>query len=139
MKPWLREWLRRTHGAFFELLRHFLTRFFDSDLITTPGQMAGPLIGVFSLLLPWFNMFIGMLREKYAHFGGLPTPEPFRHIVRADELWLVTLMMSAIGLLTAVKWDSVFPGLRDYKSLGTLPLRPWQIFAANVSALLIVP
>src|SRR5437764_13034446 len=104
MKASLREWLRRTHGAFFELLRHFLTRFFDSDLITTPGQMAGPLIGVFSLLLPWFNMFIGMLREKYAHFGGLPTPEPFRHIVRPDDLWLVTLMMSALGLLTAARW-----------------------------------
>src|SRR5436309_400886 len=96
-------------------------------------------VAVISSLVSRFNMFIGMLREKYAHFGGLPPPEPFRHIVRADELWLVTLTMSAIGLLTAVKWDSVFPGLRDYQSLGTLPLRPWQIFAAKLSALLIVP
>jgi hypothetical protein len=134
----MKEWLRRTHGPFTELLRHFLLRFFDSDLITTPGQMAGPLIGVFSLLLPWFNMFIGMLRHKYAYFGGLSTPGPFRHVVRADELWLVTLMMSAIGLATAVKWESVFPSLRDYRSLGTLPLRPWQIFAAKLAALLVV-
>ena len=134
----MKEWLSRTHGPFFELLRHFLVRFFDSDLITTPGQMAGPLIGVFSLLLPWFNMFIGMLREKYAHFGGLASPGPFRHVVRADELWLVTLMMSAIGLATAVQWESVFPSLRDYRSLGTLPLRTWQIFAAKLAALLIV-
>ena len=134
----MKEWLRRTHGPFFELLRHFLHRFFDSDIITTPGQMAGPLIGVFSLMLPWFNMMIGMLRHKYAHFGGLPVPGPYRQVVRADELWLVTLMMSVIGLVTAVKWESVFPGLRDYRSLGTLPLRAWQIFAAKLAALLIV-
>lgn len=134
----MKEWLRRTHGPFFELLRHFLHRFFDSDLITTPGQMAGPLIGVFSLLLPWFNMFIGMLRHKYAYFGGMSSPGPFRHVVRADELWLVTLLMSAIGLVTAIKWESVFPGLRDYRSLGTLPLRPRQIFTAKLAALLIV-
>jgi len=134
----MREWLRRTHGPFFELLRHFVPRFFESDLITAPGQMTGPLIGIFSLMLPWFNMFIGMLRQKYAHFGGLAKPGPFRHVVRADELWLVTLMMSAVGLLTAVKWDSVFPSLRDYRTLGTLPLRPWHIFAAKLVALLAV-
>jgi len=134
----MHEWLRRTHGPFVELLRHFLHRFFDSDLITAPGQMAGPLIGVFSLMLPWFNMMIGMLRQKYAHFAALPTPGPFRQIVLADELWLVTLMMSVIGLVTALKWDSVFPNLRDYRSLGTLPLRTWHIFAAKLAALLIV-
>ena len=134
----MKEWLHRTHGPFFELLRHFLQRFFDSDLITAPGQMAGPLIGIFSLFLPWFNMLVGMLRQKYAHFGGLPTAGPFRHVVRADELWLVTGMMSAIGLVTAVEWESVFPSLRDYRSLGTLPLRTWQIFAAKLVALLVV-
>src|SRR6202030_739063 len=77
-------------------------------------------------------------RLKYAHFGGLATPGPFRHVVRADELWLVTLMMSAIGLVTAVQWESVFPSLRDYRSLGTLPLRTWPIFAAKLAALLVV-
>ena len=134
----MKEWLRRTHGAFFELLRHFVQRFFDSEIIATPGQMAGPLIGVFSLMLPWFNLMAQMLAKKYAHFNGLATPGPYRHIVRADELWLVTLMMSAIGLITAVKWESVFPTLRDYRTLGTLPLRAWKIFAAKLTALLLV-
>ena len=38
----IRGWWQRTHGADFELLRHFLLRFFDSDLITTPGPSPGP-------------------------------------------------------------------------------------------------
>ena len=58
--------------------------------------------------------------------------------VRADELWLITLMMSATGLLTAIKWQSLFPGLRDYRVLGPLPLRTRQIFTAKLLALLVV-
>jgi hypothetical protein len=134
----MKEWLRQTHGANFELLRHFLLHFFDSDLITTPGQMAPALVGAFSMMLPWLFLFVSPLMAKYKYFSQIAVAGPYRHIVRADELWLITLMMSAIGLVTAVKWQSVFPGLRDYRALGTLPLRAWQIFAAKLAALLLV-
>lgn len=134
----MREWLRETHGAGFELLRHFLLRFFDSDLVTAPGQTTAALIGAISIFLPWFPLILGPLREKYAYFSSLPEPQPYRLALRADELWLITLMMSAIGLLTAVKWPSLFPGLRDYLALGALPLRAWQVFAAKLLALLVI-
>jgi hypothetical protein len=134
----MKEWLRETHGAGFELLRHFLLRFFDSDLVTAPGQTTTALIGGFSLFLPWFPVIVGPLRHKYAYFSSLPAPWPYREAVRADELWLITLMMSAIGLLTAIKWQSLFPGLRDYHALGSLPLRAREIFAAKLLALLVV-
>jgi hypothetical protein len=134
----MREWLHETHTTSFELLRHFLLRFFDSDLVTTPGQMTTALIGAFSIFLPWFPLIVGPLRHKYAHFSSLAIPDPYRQAVRADELWLITLMMSAIGLLTAVKWQSLFPGLRDYYALGSLPLRAREIFTAKLVALLLV-
>jgi hypothetical protein len=134
----MREWLRETHGPGFELLRHFLLRFFDSDMVTAPGQTATALIGAFSIFLPWFPTIVGPLRHKYAYFSKLPVPGPYWHAVRADELWLITLMMSAIGLLAAVKWHSLFPGLRDYRALGSLPLRARQIFAAKLLALLLL-
>src|SRR5579871_5377845 len=124
----MREWLRETHGAQFELLRHFLLRFFDSDLVTTPGQTSAALIAVVSLCLPWFQVLIGPLRHKYVYLAGLPGPGPYREAVRADELWLLTLMMSLIGLLTALRWQALFPDLRDYRTLGALPLRARQIF-----------
>ena len=134
----MREWLKETHGPGFELARHFLLRFFDSDVVTAPGQTTTALVSAFSVLLPWFPMIVGPLREKYAHFSGLPVPGPYRMAVRADELWLITMMMSAIGLLTAIKWQSLFPGLRDYRVLGSMPLRAWQIFAAKLLALFTV-
>ena len=63
----MREWLGETHGAGFELFRHFLVRFFDSDMVTTPGQWTKVLIGAFSLLVPVFMMVVPSLAHKYAY------------------------------------------------------------------------
>src|ERR1039457_3992725 len=65
-------------------------------------------------------------KQKYSYFSHLAVPGPYRLAVRADELWLITLMMSTIGLLTAFKWQALFPGLTDYRTLGSLPLRARQ-------------
>jgi hypothetical protein len=134
----MKEWLRETHGPGFELLRHFLRRFFDSDLITTPGQMAGVLIGALPVFFQWFFLLVGPLHHKYEYLSQLATSGPYREAVRADELWLITLMMSAIGLLTAIKWQFLFPDLRDYRALGALPLGPLQIFGSKLTALLLI-
>src|ERR1017187_4914125 len=130
----MRKWLSETHGPCFELLRHFLLRFFDSDLGTASGQTTPALIGAISIFLPMFPLITGPLQHKYAYFSHLPVPEPYRLAVRADELWLITLMMSAIGLLTAVKWQALFPGLTVYRVLGSLPLRARKVFWAKLLA-----
>jgi hypothetical protein len=134
----MKEWLRETHGPVFELFRHFLLSFFDSDLVTATGQTASTLIGVITCLAPCGMMFVQPLKSKYEYFSSLPVPGPYRDAVRADELWQITLMMSAIGVLTAIKWQSLFPGLRDYRALASLPLRPAQVFAGKFLALVAV-
>jgi hypothetical protein len=134
----MRAWLQETHAPTFELLRHFLRRFFDSDLVTSPGQITGVLVAAVPFLFEWFLLLFYPLAHKYGGLSGLPTPGPYRESVRADELWLITLTMSAIGLLTAIKWQSLFPDLRDYRALAGLPLRPVQIFGAKLTALLLV-
>src|SRR5882672_5461601 len=134
----MKQWLQETHGTTFELVRHFLIRFFDSDLVTTPGQWTGVLIGAFSLLISSSLLIAQSLAHKYSVLSSYGSPEPYRHAVRADELWLLTLGMSAIGLLAAVKWQSLFPGLRDYLALSALPVRPRQIFIAKLLALFVL-
>lgn len=129
--------LAETHGPFFELLRHFLRRFFDNDLITA-DQSYSPLIWQFALCAPWFFMFGQQLFLKYGALSRMSAPALYRDALRADELWLVTLTMSAVGLLATLKWQSLFPGPRDYHALGSLPLRPRQIFLAKLAALLTV-
>jgi hypothetical protein len=46
--------------------------------------------------------------------------------------------MSAVGLLAGVKWQCLFPGLRDYRSLASLPLQTYHVFMAKLLALLLV-
>ncbi len=129
------QWLRETHGTRFELFRHFLWSFFDSDLITATGQTTTALIGAISILLPAADLFVQPLKFKYAYLSSLPVPGPYREALRADELWMITLLMSVVGALTAIKWQSLFPGLRDYRALASLPLRPGQVFLAKWMAL----
>ena len=131
-------WLKETHGAAFELLRHFLARFFDSDLVTAPGQTAMTFIGTAVMFLTWFPFVTGPIKDKYVHFSALPSPLPYREAIRADELWLIVMTMSIVGLLTAIKWQSLFPSLNDYRAIGSLPVRAGQIFGAKLAALLAV-
>jgi hypothetical protein len=134
----MKDWTQKTHGPLFELFRHFLWSFFDTDLISSPGQIRTALIGAFSVFLPWFPIVLSPFRKKYEFLSALASPDLYHKAVRADELWLITLTMSAIGLLAAIKWPSMFPGLRDYRSLAALPLRAYQIFSAKLLALLLV-
>ena len=134
----MNRWLRETHGTLFELYRHFLRSFFASDLVAATGQTTGVLIGAVSLLLPCAGLFVFPLQVKYADLSKLPVPGPYRQALRADELWMIALLMSVMGALTAIKWQSLFPGLRDYRALASLPLRPAQVFLAKGLALVTV-
>jgi hypothetical protein len=60
----MKQWLEKTHGPLFELLRHFLSSFDETDLITAPGQTLPALIGAFSLFLPRFPIILAPLRGK---------------------------------------------------------------------------
>lgn len=134
----IRGWVEETHCPVWELVRHFLRRFFESDLVAEPGQMKAVLIAIVPVIFQWFFLLIAPLRRKYAALAGLATSGPYREAVIADELWLITLMMSVIGLLTAMRWHFLFPDQRDYRALAALPVRPWQIFAAKLIALVAV-
>ena len=76
-----RAWLDETHGTEFELARHFLGRFFDSDLVTEPGQWTRVFVTALALMLPAFCLLDQALLQKYRHFSSVVTPEPYRHAV----------------------------------------------------------
>ena len=133
-----REWTERTHGPWFELCRHFFQRFFDSDLVATPGQwrvVAGGAIGVVASLV---LVFTQSYYSKYLALLELDTGEPYRKAMIADHLFFITLSMLLTGLFTALTWQSLFPSRRDYLALAGLPVTPRQIFGAKAAALLML-
>jgi len=134
----MHRWLNETRGPTFELFRHFLGTLFDSDLVTATEHTPMALVGAVGVAMQWMFLYVQPIKAKYAYLSKLTSPGPYRDALRADELWLITLAMAAMGVLTAIKWQALFPSLRDYRALASLPLRPAQIFAAKLLALLTV-
>src|SRR5882762_7889760 len=130
-----RQWIEETHSAGFELRRHFFLRFFDSDLVSTPGQWQVVASGVLAVLMSLSLIYTQAYYHKYLELNALPTPDPQRLATLADILFLITLAMAMIGLFTTLQWPSLFPGLRDYLALGSLPIRMREVFVAKFTAL----
>jgi hypothetical protein len=122
----------------FELVRHFISRFFDSELVSSSAEWRPVLIGAFAMLVPAISLIAPGLTSKYKYLSKLGDASLFNLAVRADSLWIITLMMSVVGLLTAILLSSLFPDPHDYLILGSLPVRLWRIFAAKLTALLLV-
>ncbi|MBZ5536604.1 MAG: hypothetical protein LAO31_11665 [Acidobacteriia bacterium] len=132
----LRNWLQETHSTGFELSRFFLLHSFDGDFVSAPGQWRPVTFGVIAILLSSCLVFAQVFSGKYMILNWRPSVEPFRRAVLADTLFLITLAMFVIGLFTSFQWASLFPGLRDYLALASLPIRLRELFMAKFAALL---
>jgi hypothetical protein len=129
------DWLEETHSTRFELCRHFFLCFFDSDLVSTPGQWRVVAIGALAIVLSSSLIFVQAYWHKYMALDALDSPEPHHLATVADALFLITFSIFVIGLFTTIEWPSLFPGLRDYLALASLPVRMRDIFVAKFTAL----
>jgi hypothetical protein len=134
MRP-LRDWLDETHSTGFELRRHFFLRFFDSELVSTPGQWQVVAGGTLAVLLSLGIVFTQAYYHKYLDLNSLPTAAPLRLATLADVLFLITLAMFLVGLFTTFLWPQLFPSLRDYLAMASLPVRVRDVFVAKFAAL----
>ena len=136
-------WLRKTHGVFFELVRHFLRRMLDGEWSSSPGQWSSAAIGLVSLFLPAGLLLVreGAADPKYASRYRLLAMAAdhagLRAAAIADETALITLISCVAGLLALLQWQSMFPSQRDFLAMASLPVRPRQIFAARFTAVLL--
>ncbi|MBI2680923.1 MAG: hypothetical protein HYX25_07960 [Candidatus Solibacter usitatus] len=137
MREKFRQWLAETHGAGFELVRHFFLRFFDSDLITTPGQLEALMVGVFSSLAAFGLLLPSRLYRKYFDLSTLDTGDLYHQAVLADKLFFIAFSMAVIGIIVAIEWHSLFPSVRDSLVLTPLPVTLRQVFGAKFLALIL--
>ena len=131
----MRTWLEETHSTGFELRRHFFLRFFDSELVSSPGQWRVVAGGVLAILLSLSLVWVPAYYHKYLELNLRDTAEPLRMAALADALFLISLAMLCSGLFTALEWASLFPSLRDYLALAGQPVRWRDVFVAKFSAL----
>jgi hypothetical protein len=117
------------------LFRHFLRRLFDSEFVTSPGQLKAVFAGVAGILASLGGILAQIFYHKYLVLQGMDTPDPFRRAYLADVIFLETLVMIGMGLFTSIQWTALFPALRDYLALAALPVRMSQIFVAKFASL----
>ncbi|HLK63674.1 MAG TPA: ABC transporter permease [Bryobacteraceae bacterium] len=139
MKERVRDWLDETHGPGLELVRHFIARFFDSEMVATPGEWTKVAAGAFAALISVGVLILPLYWQRYhLLLSDASSPLDYRQGVRDDISTFVAVAMWATTLLTAIQWQSLFPSLRDCLALASLPVKPLQIFRAKFSALLLM-
>jgi hypothetical protein len=114
----------RASGPYPILSRLFFVRFFDQEALSPQADAAanlGPLLGL--LAVP--GAFFGLLLQPLTIRGwDLVT---FRY-------YFLSFTMIAMAFLVVLKWEALFPDLRDYQVLTPLPLRPRTLFFSKLVA-----
>jgi hypothetical protein len=122
-----REHSPRPPGVFGTLVRHFFSRFFDTESLSPQGE---PEAGVIQTL--------GILAAPGAFFVLLFRPLTLTgwDLVSVRYMF-VSFSMTVMGFLMVYEWDALFPDRRDYQVLIPQPLRLSTLFLAKAAALAI--
>ncbi len=136
----LRGWLEETHSDTFELVRHFLARFFDTEIGATSGDWQKVGIGIFASLVSLGLLGLNVYQARFRILQDplFSTPLQYHSVVREDLIGLLAIVMGITALLTLLQWQSLFPSLRDYLALAGFPVSARQIFLAKFTALVLL-
>ncbi len=126
----MRMWLGETHGAQFELLRHFFAQQFATDL-TSSDQVRRLVITVLAALACLEPLILRIYIEKYEYLQGRDTADIYLAAVQADRLFLISLSMIVAGGVSIFLWQRLYPTREDYLALKPLPIRMYQVLVAR--------
>jgi hypothetical protein len=133
-----KRWTRLLERPFWRLVAHFGLRLFSGTGEGGLGLGVGAMLallaapGAFvSILL--FDKYSGLLRYFRGEraFDAYATSLP-------DQYFFLTFSMAVTGIVTVLKWDSIFPDRRDYMNLAPLPIATRRIFLANITAIVLI-
>jgi hypothetical protein len=133
-----RRWTRLMERPFWRLVAHFGMRLFsgngegglDLGVGTILGLLAAPGAFISILLLDKYSSLLRFFRGNQnfdAYASSLP-----------DQYFFLTFSMAITGIVTVLKWDSIFPDRRDYVNLAPLPIPTRTIFIANITAIVFI-
>jgi hypothetical protein len=133
-----KRWASLLERPFWRLVAHFGLRLFSGGGEGGLGLSVGALLA----LLAAPGAFISiLLLDKYSgllrYFRGNQTFDAYASSL-PDQYFFLTFSMAVTGIVTVLKWDSVFPDRRDYMNLAPLPITTRRIFLANITAIVLI-
>ena len=113
------------------LCRAFLQRLFENDLVPDSVDLRQSAI--------WLTAIFAVPPALYAvplllRFVSWMTPQETAVAAVPFKLFFVGYAMAAVGFLTVLVWDALYPDRRDSVVLGTVPVRARTVVAAKISA-----
>ena len=117
------------------LFRTFLGGLFENDLVPETvdlRQSALWLAAVFMIPPAIFALFVSL------SYGSWMTDEELALRAVPQKLYFIGYSMAAVGFVTVLVWDKLFPDRRDAIVAGSLPIRTRTLVLARLSALVAV-
>jgi hypothetical protein len=124
--------VRAEFRQFFVLLRHFLLRLFNNDILKFEDQRresliimmtffmaAGGIIAAF-ILMPYLIAMLGYTSET----------------AWIEKTFFITLSMAFTGIISVINWNNMFLDEKDYLYLSGLPVKTNTLFTAKFFGLL---
>jgi hypothetical protein len=111
------------------LVRHFLERFFNNDMVSADGETKARLFQVvYAIALP--GMVVALFLFPLYH---APLERPFWSQV-SDHYFYVLYSFVAVGAVSIFAWDLLFPDLLDLFVLSPLPIVGARLFRSRIVA-----
>jgi hypothetical protein len=111
------------------LVRHFLERFFNNDMVSSDGETKARLLQVvYTIALP--GMVVALFLFPLYH---APLERPFWSQV-SDHYFYILYSFVAVGALSIFAWDLLFPDLLDLFVLSPLPIVGARLFRSRIVA-----
>jgi hypothetical protein len=119
------------------LTEHFFRALFDFGILTPAGadSFMHMLLGAVGAVIAFGFALTRIYAGKYAALSASASPEPYRHAVLGDDLFMVGFAMLLVAFVTLLVSYSLFPDERDFRILGPLPVPKAVVFGAKLSAL----
>src|SRR5262245_45599385 len=103
------------------LVRHFLKRFLDHDLISSNADRHEDLSVVGGTLIA-VTRFAAALIGRWYQFNAVTPPGMTSLRSLDDRFFFVSLSMLVMALLAVSQWDALALDVRDASVLGVLPI-----------------
>src|SRR3984957_16983258 len=119
----------REQTQFHLLVRHFLERFFNNDMVSADGEAKARLLQiVYAIALP--GMVVALFLFPLYH---APLERPFWSQA-SDHYFYVLYSFVVVGAMSIFAWDLLFPDLLDLFVLSSLPIVDRRLFLSRIVA-----
>jgi uncharacterized membrane protein YwzB len=119
----------REQSQFRLLVRHFLERFFNNDMVSADGETKARLLQVaYAIALPGIVVSLFLFPVYHA-----PLERPLWSQV-SDHYFYVLYSFVAVGAVSIFSWDLLFPDLLDLFVLSPLPVLGATLFRSRIVA-----